>query len=276
MRLSRLILVLALLVAVVAGTWGMGNLLFKPNAQQEFRDRLRLPQYIPEYLRRYGSTEASTAGGFDDRVKPGVAVWWEGRVKTPLDRSGYTSPGVMMTQVGLEFDFDIGGERESVDVDGVSGWLIRLDSEDFRPPLDGTPIYTLARDWPEGAGRGASYNRVIGQRDIPGPRELPPITDEASAVLEEEVVRKPLVYVTPTWRPWQKYTESRGVIVEVPEGERWRWSDSLLWGPAIALQWNRDGVHHLLIAQDIEPMNETELFRMANSMAPSKYPSGQR
>ena len=46
-------------------------------------------------------------------------------------------------------------------------------------------------------------------------------------------------------------------------------SDSLLWGPAIGLQWNRDGVHHLLIAQDIEPMNEDELFNIANSMAPS-------
>ncbi len=51
-------------------------------------------------------------------------------------------------------------------------------------------------------------------------------------------------------------------------GPPW-WRDTLLWGEAIALQWNRDGVHHLLIAQDIEPMNERELFKMANSMAPS-------
>ncbi len=273
MRPVPFIMLLVLVSVVVVGTFSAGRFLFKPSAQQEFRDRLRLPQYIPEYLRRYGSSEALTTGGYDDRVKPGVEISWEGREHTPLDRSGYASPGVMMIQVGLEFDFDIGGERESVEVDGVQGWLIRLSSDDFRPPLDGTPVYTLAKGWPEGAGRGVSYNRVIDQRDVPGPRELPPTSDEASAVLEEEVVRKPLVYITPTWRPWQNYIEDRVVRVEVPEGERWRWSDSLLWGPAIALQWNRDGVHHFLIAQDIEPMNEDELFRMANSMAPSKYSS---
>ena len=41
------------------------------------------------------------------------------------------------------------------------------------------------------------------------------------------------------------------------------------WGDAIALQWNRDGIHYLLIAQDWEPVTVDELLKMANSMAPS-------
>lgn len=44
-------------------------------------------------------------------------------------------------------------------------------------------------------------------------------------------------------------------------------------GPAIALQWNRDGLHYLLFANDREPMTEDVLLWIANSMAPSKYPS---
>ncbi len=43
-------------------------------------------------------------------------------------------------------------------------------------------------------------------------------------------------------------------------------------GEAIALQWNKEGIHYLLIAQDIEPMNEKELLKIANSMASSELP----
>ena len=45
-----------------------------------------------------------------------------------------------------------------------------------------------------------------------------------------------------------------------------------LLGRAMALQWNRDGVHYVLIAQDKDPMNKDELLKMANSMAPSEWP----
>ena len=38
------------------------------------------------------------------------------------------------------------------------------------------------------------------------------------------------------------------------------------------MQWNRDGVHYVLIAQDKDPMNKEELLKIANSMAPAEYP----
>ena len=196
----------------------------EPNDQQEFRDNLRLPQYIPEYLDHIGVSEQSFAG-VNDLVKPGAQWRWEGSNPTGLDSTGYASPGVMMVQVGWEFDLDMGGEREPVEVDGVQGWLTRLSSEDFHPPTDGSPIFTVMRNWPDGARGESGYVGVLFERNSPGPREVPP-----------------------------------GMVVV---------SDYLLWGQAIALQWNREGVHHLLIAQDIEPMNEDELFKMANSMSHS-------
>ena len=45
-----------------------------------------------------------------------------------------------------------------------------------------------------------------------------------------------------------------------------------LWGPAIVLQWNREGTHYLLMAQEREPMNVELLLQMANSMAPAEFP----
>ena len=45
-----------------------------------------------------------------------------------------------------------------------------------------------------------------------------------------------------------------------------------LRGEAIALQWNREGIHYVLIAQDKDPMNKEELLKTANSMAPSEWP----
>ena len=215
-----LLFVLVLFTLVVGWTAGC----FEPNAQQEFRDRLRLPQYIPEYLEHFRVSEESFAGA-NDFVEPGAQWRWEGRDRANLDSGSHARPGVMMVQVGSEFDLDMGGERVPVEVDGAPGWFTRLSSEDFHPPTDGSPIFTAMRNLPESARGESGYVGVLSEREIHAPTEQPP-------------------------RPAEFF-------------------DSLLWGPAIALQWNRDGVHHLLIAQDIEPMNEDELFRIANSMAPS-------
>ncbi len=46
-------------------------------------------------------------------------------------------------------------------------------------------------------------------------------------------------------------------------------SGGLISGSAIAIQWNRDGVHYVLIAQDFEPMSEDILLSMANSLRPT-------
>ena len=214
-----LLFVLVLFTLVVGWTAGC----FELNAQQEFRDRLRLPQYIPEYLEHFRVSEESFAGA-NEFVKPGIQWSWEGRDRANLDSGSYARPGVMMVQVGSEFDLDMGGERAPVEVDGAPGWFTRLSSEDFHPPTDGSPIFTAMRNLPESARGESGYVGVLSERNTP-----PDPTPQGRAVV----------------------------------------SDNLLWGPAIALQWNREGVHHLLIAQDIEPMNEDELFKMANSMVPS-------
>lgn len=53
-------------------------------------------------------------------------------------------------------------------------------------------------------------------------------------------------------RTWESRGEPReGVIV----------------GLAIAIQWNRDGVHYVLIGQDKGPMTEEALLQLANSLA---------
>ena len=83
-------------------------------------------------------SEESFAGA-NEFVKPGAQWSWEGNSSAGLDSTGYASPGVMMVQVGWEFDLDMGGDRASVEVDGVQGWFTRLSSEDFHPPTDGSP-----------------------------------------------------------------------------------------------------------------------------------------
>ncbi len=44
-------------------------------------------------------------------------------------------------------------------------------------------------------------------------------------------------------------------------------------GAALALQWNKDGIHHLLVANTTEPMTEEILFQIANSLSPAPFPS---
>jgi hypothetical protein len=43
-----------------------------------------------------------------------------------------------------------------------------------------------------------------------------------------------------------------------------------LGGVALALQWNKNGNHFLLVAQDKEPMSDDTLQRIANSLVPLK------
>ncbi len=208
---------------------------FEPNDQQVWRDRLRLPTYMPDYLRLTGVSEKSLAE--ESGMSPGAKWDWEGVHHGPVPPGtvdSIKSPGVIMVQFGAEFDLDMGGERVTVEVDGVTGWFTRLDAKDFYPP-DDSPSLSIRNSWPQEAREQSGYNIVLGERrtpafEVPCPKMMP------------------------------------GGEVECLPPE---WNDSLLWGEAIALQWNRDGTHHLLIAQDIEPMNESELFKMANSMAPS-------
>ena len=42
--------------------------------------------------------------------------------------------------------------------------------------------------------------------------------------------------------------------------------------PIITLQWNRDGIHYLLVGQDREPVTVDEMLKIANSFAPAEFP----
>ena len=71
---------------------------------------------------------------------------------------------------------------------------------------------------------------------------------------------------------WQEWRFDRSMYSLIAMDRQPGYISSRLSGPAIALQWNRDGRHYVLIAQDIEPMNKEELLKIANSMAPAEYP----
>lgn len=49
--------------------------------------------------------------------------------------------------------------------------------------------------------------------------------------------------------------------------------ESELGGAAIALQWNKSGIHHLLVAKAREPMTQEILLEIANSLTPAPFPS---
>ena len=51
------------------------------------------------------------------------------------------------------------------------------------------------------------------------------------------------------------------------------WPTYTLFGEAISLQWNREGVHHILIAQNKDQIAVNDLFKMANSMTQPNLPS---
>lgn len=43
-------------------------------------------------------------------------------------------------------------------------------------------------------------------------------------------------------------------------------------GPIITLQWNRGGIHYLLVGQDKEPVTVDDMLKMANSFASAEFP----
>ncbi len=81
---------------------------------------------------------------------------------------------------------------------------------------------------------------------------------------QEELYGSRRVYMDFTERrvpPWPATLENGSYHPANPDG-------GLIPGPAIPLQWNRDGVHYVLIAQDMEPMSVDILLSMANSLGP--------
>ena len=156
---------LALVCALVVVTWTLGC--FEPNEQQVWRDKLRLPAYFPPYLQLEGVSEKPLAG--EHGLKPGAEWAWEGFHLSPVPPGAIDyikSPGVIMVQVGAVFDLDMGGDRRSIQVDGVTGWFTRLGAEDFSPPAD-SPVLGLTDTWPQEAREQSGYSSVLGQRRTP-------------------------------------------------------------------------------------------------------------
>ena len=76
------------------------------------------------------------------------------------------------------------------------------------------------------------------------------------------------------FRLMQEWRYDRRIYLSVSNARVYQ--PSSLWGDAIALQWNRDGIHYLLIAQNALPITLDELLKMANSMAPAEFSSLDR
>ena len=231
---------------------------------QQFRDQIRVPQYVPEYLERW-KTEESSSSDLERGDSPSLRLSWDGRFN-PLEYGtgpylNYRPPNVTLIQIYAQFNMELGEDRRSVEIDGVQGWLTHLDPDDFNPPKTNDQLIVLEEAWPVGATGGQSYSYIMFHRQYPGQFGSTSISGEEDTV--QQVKSKTLTTPCDDF----KYSEFRAHCIEDPSATNYR-----LFGEAIALQWSRDGVHYCLIAQNVEPMSVDDLLRMADSMASAESP----
>ncbi len=209
-----LLMVLIPIVLLVSFGGGLYYIVTRePETVTRFEEGFRFPEYVPNWLGRRGGDYANAGKVKAGEQLPYVSFYWDVCVDTDDPRARLSLSIAMEHQ-----EVDLGGQsRTAVHVDGVQGWLTRLDILDFVEPNRDDPEYEEYRtrnvEWEYDRG---IYNRLIyGRRDF---------------------------LLSPSA------------------------------GPAIALQWNRDGYHYLIFAKDKEPLNAEVLMDIANSMAPSPYP----
>ena len=221
-----------------------------------------MPQFVPEYLGLGGVSEADDTD-LKRGDKPSLSISWHGRGgDSTVSESAYRLPGVRLVQTRASFDLDLGEDRRQVEVDSVHGWLTYLGRDDFYPPdLEGD-FRSIEDGWPEGASGLKSYSGILFHRHLPGQSELAPSVDAPS--LED-----PVEYLSIDSACDRAYVGIRFECIERKDV----WPSYTLFGEAIALQWNRGGMHYILIAQNIEPLILEDLFEMADSMVQPKLPS---
>ena len=69
----------------------------------------------------------------------------------------------------------------------------------------------------------------------------------------------------------KEYWYDRAVYLKLL-GKRGPTGIETLDGPIITLQWNRDGIHYLLVGQDRERVTVDEMLKIANSFARAEFP----
>ncbi len=147
-------------------------------------------------------------------------------------------------------------------MDGVEGWLTRLDRDDFYPPEIEGDLRAVENGWPEGASGLKSYSSIPFNRHLTGQSDL-------AASVDAPNLEDPVAYLSIESACDEPYVEFRFACVQREDV----WPTYTLFGEAIALQWNREGVHHILIAQNKEPTAVNDLLNMSNSMMPPELPS---
>ena len=212
-RTVYLLILLPIVLLVVIGGGIYYSLTREPETVTRFKEGFRFPESMPDWLGRAGGYYANAGRVQTGERLPYVTFNWQVCADTVNPKTR------LSLSIALEHqEMDLEGQsRTAVEVDGVQGWLSRLDILDFvlpnRDDLSYKDYMALRMEW--------DYDRHIYSQLIRARREF--------------------------------------------------LSDPLA-GPAIALQWNREGFHYLLFAEDREPLNAEVLMRIANSMAPSPYP----
>lgn len=209
-----LLMVLIPIVLLVSFGGGLYYIVTRePETVTRFKEGFRFPETVPDWLGRAGGDYANAASVKSGERLPYVTFYWDVCEDTG-DPKARLSLSIALEHQEMDLE---GQSRTAVEVDGVQGWLSRLDYLDFVEPNRDDPGYEdyrlLRREW--------EYDRRIYSRLIYGRRDF--LLDPFA-------------------------------------------------GPAIALQWNRDGYHYLLFAKDKEPLTAQVLMDIANSMAPSPYP----
>ena len=215
-RASNKTLYLLVLVPIVAIIATGGGLCYFVTLDAEnvtqFKEGFRFPESVPDHLGRAGGAYANAGRLEAGEQLPYVKFNWE------VCADNADPKAALFLSVAQEHQLvDLEGQsRTAVEVDGVEGWLSRLDAQDFVAPGRDHPDYEGYRELPLiwGYDRYVYYSLLGSRRHLQGNRA----------------------------------------------------------GPAIALQWNREGIHYLLFATDREPFSPEVLMRIANSMAPSPYP----
>ena len=166
LKRARYLLLIVAVSALVAGGWAAWQSLFTESPTVTFRERLRLPQYLPEWLNRTGGAipnEAEVRAGVE---VPYLVVRWERR-RGVEERRRSVDPdlpriGVILGLVDTELEMDLEGqERAPVEVDGVQGWLTKLGPDEFIEPEDRDEKFELWRGW---FYDRAVYVQVMGAR----------------------------------------------------------------------------------------------------------------
>ena len=134
-RTVYLLILLPIVLLVVIGGGIYYSLTREPETVTRFKEGFRFPESMPDWLGRAGGDYANAGRVQTGEMLPYVTFNWQvcadtGNPKTRLSLS-----------IALEHqEMDLEGQsRTAVEVDGVQGWLSRLDILDFVEPNRDAP-----------------------------------------------------------------------------------------------------------------------------------------